>query len=285
MINQDICKLCGKTLQKEICSSCGAITPRRQVNDKNINANFMDYSYNNYTNGTLEKLYSIWTKLNVSIFLQRSILFSIIGFFLTPLIGGRPRIDFLVSEKYLDVGCGRGEFMKYLPITWEKTGIEIVNYDNPLVIAANFESYEENFQYSVVRSWHSLEHAIEPIRFIQKLVRHTQPNGIIVISTPNANSLSARFFGRYWLPRNVDSHFCILTIDGITNELIKNECEILYKGTYTLFSSAESLAKLLGLKSCPIYLFIIFNILMLPLTLLELLSGKADSLIIYARKL
>lgn len=282
-----VCRMCFLPMDSERCPGCESLCPSRNVEDLNINAAFTDYSYNRHDKFFIFKVYLQWLKFSTLLFSQKNVFIRFLRKIFAPLLGGSPALAFSKNESFIDIGCGRGFFLRYLPKEWSISGTDIVNYKNTdiSIMVGNFEKFPETKKFTIVRSSHSLEHAIHPTVFLDKIIAITEKDGIIVISSPNADSLSSRIFGKNWVPFNVDSHFCILNISTLKKYLEDNGCKVIYYGTYTLFSSAGSLIDILKIKRFYWISFFLINIILLPLTAIELLIKKGDSLIIYAKKI
>src|SRR5205085_2662662 len=52
--------------------------------------------------------------------------------------------------------------------------------------------------YDVVTAFDVLEHVEEPVDFMAGLSRLLKPNGLLFLSTPDLDSLTARLLGRHW---------------------------------------------------------------------------------------
>jgi len=76
-------------------------------------------------------------------------------------------------------------------------GVYSINTDN--VIMALWEAP----RYNVIALWHVIEHLSEPWTILNMLAKLLLPGGIIVISTPNPDSLQFKILKRYWV--NVDA--------------------------------------------------------------------------------
>lgn len=281
-----VCRFCGFSSEEVRCSRCGIVSTPQVSVDADVNAAFTDYSYNRYDETLLFRVYSSWLKFSTYLFSRNTISSKILNILFSPLLGGKPSISFSEHEHLLDVGCGRGFFLKFLPDNWVVGGCDIVNYaDRPdNVQVGNFESIGFDKKYTIVRSAHSIEHSMYPKKFLDKIIEITKKNGVIVISSPNAESFSSRIFKSSWLPFNVDSHFCLLNVSSIGNHLESHGCRVIYKNTYTLFSSAGSLIEFLGIKRFQTASFVVAVILSLPIVFCEFLFNKGDSFVIYAKK-
>ena len=282
-IKTKICKFCESSLENNVCHKCGCITPERKVVHDDINKTFTDYCYNNYK-GIRYSIYLLWIKFRVYLFVTNTKFGDSLNIFFNILTGGRPRLNLNSNEKFIDVGCGKGHFMQYLPKSWLVHGCDIVNYgiQKPNIWVGNFEKLEFKNKYSIVRASHSLEHSTNPKKFIDKLIQITEDNGLIIIYSPNSDSIAYKIFKRNWDTLTVESHFCILNISTLTKYLEDHGCKILYTNTYTLFSSATSLINYFKIRKSS-SVFVLFAILLLPLTLIEYFIKKSDSFVIYAR--
>jgi 2-polyprenyl-3-methyl-5-hydroxy-6-metoxy-1,4-benzoquinol methylase len=79
-------------------------------------------------------------------------------------------------------------------------------------------------KFDVVMSWHVIEHVDNPVEFIQDMVDHTFIGGVVIIATPNADSIKAKShkwrclepFHKYLLGKKLlrqmmrDSGLCII---------------------------------------------------------------------------
>lgn len=284
------CRFCGyEAIFKDgTCPVCFCVTPRRKGVHTDVNAHFTDYSYNRYSTPILSKIFSVWMRLQAWLFSSKGLLSRIINSIFSPIIGGKPKIRFSSKEYLADVGCGKGFFLKELPKGWIADGYDIVNYsstENVHVHIGNFEVMDIKKKYSIVRSSHSLEHAQNPKVFLNKIVDITKNGGYIVLSSPNSLSFSYYIFGKFWVPYTVVSHFCILNLPAVSQYLEDRGCKILYKNTYTLFSSGGSLVDLLHIKKWKNVFFVLFNVLLFPIMIVEFILNRSDSFIIYAKKI
>lgn len=188
------CNLCGQKNYKKIftigefsicrCQNCHLVFVNPQPTEKALN----DY-YNNQ--------YAIDFK-----FYQRQV--SKKSHRLLNLMG-----RFIDKGCMLEIGCSYGCFLKSArEWGWEVRGVEISpvtshfarkEYNLPVTTGfiGNINFADKEFD-SVVM-WHVLEHDLNPRGLLEKIYHYLRPNGILALTLPNINSLSARILGRYWL--------------------------------------------------------------------------------------
>jgi SAM-dependent methyltransferase len=110
----------------------------------------------------------------------------------------------------LDVGAGDGALVEAL----RREGREAVGLDEfaagPHVEAGRLDEQEEGAWAAVV-FWHSLEHLPQPAEALEQAVRLLEPDGVVVISAPNSDSLQAKLFGDRWLALDPPRHLVHLT--------------------------------------------------------------------------
>lgn len=137
-------------------------------------------------------------------------------------------IPFIGEGKILDVGCGRGVALAlYRERGWTPFGVE------PSPTAARYarevmglsvhqgEFLDARFPSGfadVVLFQHSLEHVPHPSVELREAHRVLRGPGLLVVMVPNAASLDARLFGRWWyawdLPRHL-YHFTPRTASAL----------------------------------------------------------------------
>lgn len=112
------------------------------------------------------------------------------------------------SGTLLDVGCGQGKFLKSLPTHVQATGIDINPTPNKSlnIIKADFLKYKFTDTYDTITFWHSLEHFSNPQKSITKAIKLLSPQGQIIISLPNTNSLAFKIGQSNWFHLDSPRH-------------------------------------------------------------------------------
>lgn len=120
------------------------------------------------------------------------------------------------AGRVLDVGCGRGEMLKFLKgWGYEVNGVEL---DTVAAERASNNLNQEIFltieepvkllsqQYESICFWHSLEHLPEPGKTLMTADRLLAPGGLLIIAAPHMESLQSRLSGRSWLHLDLPRH-------------------------------------------------------------------------------
>lgn len=102
--------------------------------------------------------------------------------------------------KILDIGCGPGEFLSHLPSQYRKHGLEINKKAARAASQKGIKMSTSDIQksslpanyYDCITLWHSLEHFDSPQTVIDKIYHSLRPGGLIIMNTPNSNSLGFR---------------------------------------------------------------------------------------------
>lgn len=118
------------------------------------------------------------------------------------------RAYFKPGKKLLDIGCGAGFFLKAAQEEgWKAEGIEIstlaVRYARNIVgINVHNGSLKETVYlpqtFDIITLFDLLEHLLDPLETLKDIHRILKEGGIVIISTPDFNSLSRFLYGRDW---------------------------------------------------------------------------------------
>jgi 2-polyprenyl-3-methyl-5-hydroxy-6-metoxy-1,4-benzoquinol methylase len=140
---------------------------------------------------------------------------------------------FSAGGRVLDIGAGYGRFV-YLAhkagyhvdaievddgccdFITRMVGTRAIAHGRPEVPLAELAPYD------VITSWHALEHMADPWSVLGAAVNNLKPGGWLILSTPNAESLQFRLFGRYWAHLDAPRHVQLLPLDLVTREVTRD---------------------------------------------------------------
>jgi 2-polyprenyl-3-methyl-5-hydroxy-6-metoxy-1,4-benzoquinol methylase len=67
-------------------------------------------------------------------------------------------------------------------------------------------------QFEVITLWHVIEHLSSPMRILEALARRLAPEGILVVATPNPDSLQFKLFKERWVHLDPPRHLQLLPL-------------------------------------------------------------------------
>ncbi len=135
--------------------------------------------------------------------------------------GQRKRLRMLKRHieggRLIDVGCGGCAFLLSAARSgdWDVLGVEPSRVTAEAcqsqlglpVLASTWEDATVRDETAdAITLWEVLEHLHDPVGTIRKCRRVLRPGGVLVISTPNRDSLDARLFGPYWVGYELPRH-------------------------------------------------------------------------------
>ena len=127
----------------------------------------------------------------------------------------------------LDVGCGPGRFMARLRAsgwTGPMRGLEpdagaAARARELLAVPVRVGGVEtlpdESPGLAAVVLRHVIEHVHQPLEALQDVRSLLAPEGVLYLGTPDARTLSARVFGRYWHGYDPPRHLFAFTAEGM----------------------------------------------------------------------
>jgi SAM-dependent methyltransferase len=94
--------------------------------------------------------------------------------------------------------------------------IGIITYqsDTPQDIIPKLE-----FNYDVVALWHNIEHLLNPWVVIERAVEKITPGGVLLIATPNPDSIAFRMLGALWPHVDAPRHINLIPERLLTTKL------------------------------------------------------------------
>jgi SAM-dependent methyltransferase len=137
-------------------------------------------------------------------------------------------LPFVADGRLLDVGCGAGEQLAMMRSAgWQARGLDV---DAAAVRAARsrgFDVFEGDLlaapfaesAFDAITMIHVVEHLIRPQDHFAAARRLLAPGGRLVIVTPNAASLGARWFGSAWRGLEPPRHIQVFTPAGLRSLL------------------------------------------------------------------
>lgn len=132
------------------------------------------------------------------------------------VLRGREFIPWCGQGRLLDVGCGPGGNLA----AFEEQGWDVYGLDTSAVAVRRARAQFgervrmgelEDVRYDagsfdVVTLSHALEHVFDPLVLLRECHRVLAERGRLVIIAPNAGSLEAQLFGRWWFPWELPRH-------------------------------------------------------------------------------
>lgn len=152
------------------------------------------------------------------------------------------------SGRLLDFGCGDGRFMAQMArLGWTVAGVEP---DSQAVRALKEQfgfdarsslddSPDWHGQFDVVTLNHVIEHVPDPLCTLRQCAALLAPAGTLIITTPNADSLGARLFGRFWRGLEPPRHLNVFT--GASLRAVAADADLRVSGLTTATRLARGL--------------------------------------------
>lgn len=155
------------------------------------------------------------------------------------------RLDLLSTyatsvQALLDFGCGNGNFVRFL----RSKKYKAFGYDKSASIATylrahHIPSYKSlsvipTNQFDVITCFDVIEHTTNPSEIIRIIRNKLKKGGILMISTPNAQGISARFLGQKWWVFGPTAHFMVFSTYSLHLLLTRLGFRILDTRTDTL---------------------------------------------------
>ena len=124
------------------------------------------------------------------------------------------------KNRLLDIGCGAGNFLyRHQQLGWHVQGIDFsqkacetcqqqgLKVHHGDVFSADYDSNS----FDVITLRQVIEHVPEPVRALRRAAEFLAPNGKILLSTPNVESLGILFFGNCWYPLEAPRHLVLFS--------------------------------------------------------------------------
>ena len=127
----------------------------------------------------------------------------------------------------LDVGCFTGDFLYCMHqqgadvygIEYQQQAAKIANQKLPGKII-NADVLNDSFslplsEFDIITLLGVVEHIVDPVRLIERVIPLLKKNGLLMIQTPNSSSTLARLMGKYWLPYTPVEHIHLFSTKSL----------------------------------------------------------------------
>ena len=170
------------------------------------------------------------------------------------LLNARWRFDLIrkikPAGKLLEIGCARGDFLSVARECFEVCGVE----PNPELadssshVAPVYRDIIERTPWSgfdVIASFHVIEHVDSPSRFISAAAQRLNPGGLLVIETPNIDSLPFKLLRSRWR-QFIPEHYFFFSPKTISRLLSKHDLKVERLTTIGKYASIDLIVNRLG---------------------------------------
>lgn len=151
-----------------------------------------------------------------------------------------------VPGRALDVGCGRGEWVRLLNTRgWTAHGIDTSSQfkpDNVKFFRTAIDDYFPKTLYDLITAVHCFEHVTDPVRSLQHMARMLAPNGRLLIIVPNFGGAWSRLYGADWHMLRTEHHAFHYTPESL--ERLLQSCGYEIRRTSTCSYYAPSIIEL-----------------------------------------
>ncbi len=198
------------------CSSCNFVFSNPYIPEEDIidfYSSLEDYEYTDEAGGRAKNFYSILKSLDKVNKSDKSVLD----------IGAASGIFLYIAKKYgYDItGIEPSEYL----VKEAKEKFDISIYKGTI------ENFKSDKKYSVITLLDIIEHLVDADKFIKQIDKFIKDEGILVIVTPDVNSITAKIFKKKWWHYRI-AHINFFNFASIKYLLESNHYEIVKKKRY-----------------------------------------------------
>jgi 2-polyprenyl-3-methyl-5-hydroxy-6-metoxy-1,4-benzoquinol methylase len=137
-------------------------------------------------------------------------------------------LPWIPDGKVLEIGCGNGDRLALLKsLGWQTQGIESDPKSAQIALARGLEIINQPFSSGLATEQsldaillcHVIEHLPDPIKVVRECHRLLKSGGILIMLTPNTQSLGYRHFGRNWLHLDPPRHLNLFNANNMCRML------------------------------------------------------------------
>ena len=151
------------------------------------------------------------------------------------------------AGKLLDIGCGGGRFLNRMKKRgWDVEGIDFdAQATNKVTARYGVKTYVGDLtqcalpanSFDVITMSQTIEHLYDPNATLHESLRILKPGGLLVITTPNVNSLGAREFGAFWRGWEAPRHLHLFSVESLQRLTQRVGFEVTEARTYSAGSA------------------------------------------------
>jgi 2-polyprenyl-3-methyl-5-hydroxy-6-metoxy-1,4-benzoquinol methylase len=149
-------------------------------------------------------------------------------------------------KSYLDIGCGDGRYLRTVEASKNisKENLYGLELDDHVVSELKKQGYQafcerienapslDQKKFDLITMFHVIEHVEDPLVVIRNIKNLLNSKGILVIETPNINSLDAKIFKKtYWGGYHIPRHWHLFS-DQTLKQLLQQEGFDILKASY-----------------------------------------------------
>ncbi|MFV0389621.1 MAG: class I SAM-dependent methyltransferase [Pyrinomonadaceae bacterium] len=140
--------------------------------------------------------------------------------------------DFRQTGNFIDIGFGEGGMLSVAEKNgWKCFGTELspqsLEYGNAKGWTVSTDAFsDERFpkeKFDVVTMVELIEHVANPDFFFETAFKLLRPNGLLFLTTPNAQSINLRFLGTEWSVISPPEHITLWSANGLKQALERNK--------------------------------------------------------------
>lgn len=212
-----------------LCSSCGCMQLENPPDDisRYYPSNYLCFEVQSYSRNPLKKIARI---IRDRVFLESRGFIGRIAAKIHPLTQGRDvyravgRVGIKKNTSILEIGCGAGEFLRYLyhELGYKKSkGIDPFLPDQLLHDFVNFEKksaleLKEDEKFDLILMNHSLEHIPEQMENMKTIASHIKPGGVLIVRIPVISKPVWEEYRENWVQIDSPRHYFIHSLESFT---------------------------------------------------------------------